>query len=881
MSASEVATAQRTPVYLHDYRAPAWSVRNIALEFDLGAAQTEVLAVLELQQDPAQTDVALFLHGEALELLEIHLDECELSPADYQRDANGLTLPQARGNVRLRTRVRIAPERNTALQGLYLSGSHEAGFLLTQCEAEGFRRITFFTDRPDVLARYSVILRADRARYPVLLANGNPDGAGELSDGRHWTRWSDPHPKPSYLFALVAGKLEHIEERYRTSEGRDVCLRIYAETNAIGQCDHAMQSLKHSMRWDEEKFGRAYDLDVFNIVATHDFTMGAMENKGLNIFNAKYLLADKQTSTDADFAHVEAVVAHEYFHNWTGNRVTCRDWFQLSLKEGLTVYREQEFCADMGSRSLKRIEDVQTLWRAQFAEDAGPLAHSVRPERYLEINNFYTATVYEKGAEIVRMLAVALGSEGFRRGMDLYFARHDGHAATVEDFLAALGDANKTDLSNYLSWYRQAGTPRLNANGRYDAATRTYHLQLSQQVASILLAADNSALPIPVALSLYLPNGDAVPLRLAGEATARGVERVFVLDRDNVTLVFEDVSAPPVPSLLRGYSAPVLPQFDLSAGDLALLLRADSDGCNRWMAAQALMTRLFDTDVADAATLTALNDGLAAAMDDAGLDPALLAQLLNLPADTVLAERLAEIDPDVVHARIGALEKNLVTALHARVLAYYDALSADETGAVEARAQARRRLKNRCLDLLCSRNDVAGIVRALRQFENARCMTDSLAALTCLVRAGGEPAEHALAAFYVRHAEDALVLDKWFAVQAARPHADALDTVQVLTEHVDFRWNNPNKVYALLMSLGRNLHAFHRADGAGYAYFGACVQRLDAINPQVAARLAASFKEWRRYEPQRRVLMQQELQRLIELPTLSPDLRDILQRALA
>lgn len=881
MSSVNLAIVQRQPVHLHDYHPPAWRVVSVALEFDLDAAYTEVQADLELLQDPEQADTALYLHGEVLELLEIALDGRTLSSGDYQLDENGLTLPQARSRARLRTRVRIAPQQNTALQGLYLSGSHEAGFLLTQCEAEGFRRITYFTDRPDVLACYKVTLRAERARYPVLLANGNPDGAGDLPQGRHWVRWLDPHPKPSYLFALVAGKIEYIEDHYRTSDGRDVCLRIYAEENAIARCKHAMQSLKRAMRWDEEHFGRAYDLDVFNIVATHDFTMGAMENKGLNIFNAKYLLADPQTSTDEDYAHVEAVVAHEYFHNWTGNRVTCRDWFQLSLKEGLTVYREQEFCADIGSRSLKRIEDVQTLWRTQFTEDAGPLAHPVRPEQYLEINNFYTATVYEKGAEIVRMLAVTLGHDGFRRGMDLYFERHDGQAVTVEDFLSALADANAVDLTTYLAWYRRTGTPRLSAQGRYEAHTRTYHLQLHQHPAPITQAVQNSVLPIPVALSLYLPSGEAVPLRLAGEITTATFERVFVLESETITLIFEDIDSSPVPSLLRGYSAPVLPQFDLSVSDLALLLRADSDGCNRWMAAQALMTRLFDAGVDDAAAKHELTESLAAAIDDATLDPALLAQLLSLPGDTVLAERMAEIDPDYVYARIDLLEAALATALYPRLLARYDLLATNETGAVEAHAQARRRLKNRCLELLCSRRDDSGMVRAQTQFKHAHCMTDRLAALTCLVRANAVSTQHALAAFYTRHADDALALDKWFAVQAARPHADALIAVQALTEHAKFRWNNPNNVYALLMTLGRNMHAFHRHDGAGYRYFGGCVQRLDQINPQVAARLAACFNVWHHYEPQRRALMQQELQRLSALPTSSLDLCDILQRALA
>src|SRR5690242_4537990 len=572
-----------SPIRLADYRPPAWTVEQIELEFDLGIDGSEVRSRLHLRRDPAQ-DAPLRLDGEGLELVAIALDGQPLEAQAYRYGDNVLEIDGVRDGSVLETRVRVQPAANTALEGLYLSGSREHGFLLTQCEAEGFRHITFFPDRPDVLARYTVTLRADRARFPVLLAGGNPDGAGELPDGRHWARFVDPYPKPCYLFALVAGRLSKIERGYRTADGREVQLVIWAEPDVIDCCGYAMDALERAMRWDEQAYGRSYDLDVFHVVATHDFNMGAMENKGLNIFNAKYLLADPDTTTDDEYRHVEAVVAHEYFHNWSGNRVTCRDWFQLSLKEGLTVFREQSFSADMNSAPLKRIEDVALLRRAQFPEDAGPLAHPVRPAQYSEINNFYTATVYEKGAELVRMLAGRLGAEGFRRGTDLYFSRNDGRSATIEDFLAALGEANGIDLTPYLAWYGQAGTPRLKAHGEYDAARREYALTLSQHTPPGARQPHKQAVPIPVKLALFGADGRLLPLHLDGQTAA--TEAVVVLAEAGQRYVFRDVAERPVPSLLRGYSAPVILECDYAPAELALLLAHDPDGFNRWEAGQ-------------------------------------------------------------------------------------------------------------------------------------------------------------------------------------------------------------------------------------------------------------------------------------------------------
>src|SRR5690242_7957287 len=647
------AAGAKPTVFLRDYRAPARRVSEVELEFDLDPAATTVAARLRVEPDPAQTGAPLHLDGEGLELLELRVDGHAIGDDAYAVDARGLTIRNLKGAATIQTRAIIVPERNTALQGLYLSGERNPGFLLTQCEAEGFRRITWFTDRPDVLARYTVTLRANKARFPLLLANGNIDASGDLPDGRHFARFVDPHPKPSYLFALVAGNLERIEDAYTTSEGRRVRLFIHAEANLVARCAWAMQCLKMAMRWDEERFGRAYDLDVFHIVATRDFTMGAMENKGLNIFNAKYLVADPEHATDDDYRHVLAVVGHEYFHNWSGNRVTCRDWFQLSLKEGLTVYREQEFESDLASRTLRRIEDVRTLWRAQFSEDAGPLAHPVRPDRYSEINNCYTATVYDKGAEIVRMLAVLLGTNGFRKGLDLYFERHDGGAATVEDFLAALGEANGRDLSTWLGWYNQAGTPLLSVRGRHDAHAKRYEITLAQKTPPTPNQARKHALPLPVAVQLFGADGRALPLRLDGEQDAGSEERILSLDGDEATFRFVDVAEMPAVSLLRGYSAPVRLDQSVDNDALARLVRHDTDGFNRWFAADALARRLFGNTLAasapDAALLALWSESVGAVLGDRSADPALVAEILTVADVPSLTSGLTDIDPEAVH----------------------------------------------------------------------------------------------------------------------------------------------------------------------------------------------------------------------------------------
>jgi aminopeptidase N len=879
------ALSEQVPalIRLNDYRAPAWRVETVELDFDLGIDASELFARLLLRRDPAQT-APLRLDGENLQLLSIALDGQQLPATAYRYIGNVLEVDDARDGSVLETRVRLRPAANTALEGLYLSGSREAGFLLTQCEAEGFRHITFFPDRPDVQSRYTVTLSADRARFPVLLAGGNPDGAGELEGGRHWARFVDPHPKPSYLFALVAGRLEKIERDYLTADGRVVQLKIWAEADAIDRCHYAMDALERSMRWDEQAFGRNYDLNVFHVVATHDFNMGAMENKGLNIFNAKCLLADPDSTTDDEYRHVEAVVAHEYFHNWSGNRVTCRDWFQLSLKEGLTVFREQSFSADMNSASLKRIEDVALLRRAQFPEDAGPLAHPVRPAQYSEINNFYTATVYEKGSELVRMLAGRLGKDGFRRGMDRYFERNDGRAATLEDFLGALGEANGIDLTPYLAWYAQAGTPRLKAHGRYDAARREYTLTLAQHIQAGAEHAPKAPLPIPVKLALFTRNGDMLPLHLDGQPSTRETECMVVLAQAEQRFVFNNVVTAPVPSLLRGFSAPVILDFDYTPDELALLLRHDIDGFNRWEAGQQLALRAYENLRDGTATdaLQAWCDALVFLFNNDGIEDALLADLLTPPGEVELAEREQAVDPQHIHVLRERLQQRLAEQLGAAALRQrYQTLAAQANAELDAVSQAQRRLKRRVLELLNLVDGSSARVLATVQYRGASCMTDRLAALTVLVRGHAAQAAPALIDYHARYADNALALDKWFAVQAQLPGDVALERVLLLERDTAFTLKNPNRVQALLGAFVRgNPSGFHRIDGAGYRLLAERLVTLDALNPQLAARLATAFNGWQRLEPQRREAARMAIAGLAGHGALSRNLAEIIGNVL-
>ena len=870
-------------IELKDYRPPEFLVTSAQLEFDLDPAHTRVRGRLELRRNPAgRRDAPLVLDGQGLKLRRVSRGGYPMRPSEYEVTADTLTIPGMPDQVCIETEVQIDPSANSALEGLYQS----RGMLCTQCEAEGFRRITYFPDRPDVLTRFSTTLRADRGAYPLLLSNGNRVAEGELPDGRHYATFDDPFPKPSYLFALVAGQLEALTDTFVTASGRTVQLFIHTEPRYVDQCGHAMAALKKSMAWDERAYGREYDLDVFHIVAVDDFNMGAMENKGLNVFNAKYVMAEPSRATDLDYQYIEGIIAHEYFHNWTGNRITCRDWFQLSLKEGLTVFRDQQFSADMGSPAVKRIADVRNLRTVQFAEDGGPLAHPVRPQAYVEINNFYTSTVYQKGAEVVRMLHTLLGVDGFRRGMDRYFARHDGQAVTVEDFVAALADANGVNLEPFMGWYRQAGTPQLTVQHRHDASAQRYYLTLRQHTPPTPGQPDKQPLPIPVALGLLGPDGRELPLRLEGEATATGTQRVLQLREAEQTFVFEDIPAPPVPSLLRGFSAPVRLEIDLDDAQLAHLLAHDTDAYARYEAGQQFYLRLIRRLLATHANGEALSmdAGLLAAarrcLTDQNLDPALLTELLTLPSESFIAGELDGVDPQAIHEVRRFLRLALAQALREPLLARYKALAPTGPYHFEGAQVGRRSLRNLCLGYLAELDDI-GAGLCLAQFEAADNMTDSNAALALLAQLDAPEREQALAAFYQRWQGEAIVLDRWFSVQAGSRRMQALDDVKALLNHPAYAPRNPNRVRALVGAFVHgNPARFHAADGAGYAFLADQVLAIDGFNPMLAARLVQALARWRRFEPGRPALMRAQLERLAAAQ-LSKDLYEVVSKALA
>ena len=875
----------QTETRLKDYQPPSWLIPEIELSFDLDINTTEVTARLSVERGPGPS-AALHLDGEGLELLELRMDGRVLAATEYRLDAESLEIEAVKGPCVIETRVRLKPATNTALEGLYLSGSVEQGFLLTQCEAEGFRHITFFPDRPDVLSRYTVTLNADRERFPVLLAGGNPDGKGTTNDGRHWARFVDPWPRPSYLFALVAGRLQCIERSFATGEGREVQIKLWSEAHTIDRCQFAMEALLRAMRWDELNYGRCYDLDVFHVVATQDFNMGAMENKGLNIFNAKYLLIDPSSSTDEDYRHAESVIGHEYFHNWSGNRVTCRDWFQLSLKEGFTVFREQSFAADMSAATLQRIDDVTRLRRVQFAEDAGPLAHPVQPAAYSEINNFYTATIYEKGAELVRMIAARLGAEGFRRGTDLYFERFDGCAVTIDDFLAALGDANQLDLGAYLGWYQQAGTPVLKASSHYDAEARQLVLELTQSTPATPGQPRKQPVPVPVAVALFDRQGRPLPARVSNQPEPTADSCVLVLDQARQRFVFEDIAQAPVLSLLRGFSAPVLLESDDSDEDLVVLLKHESDGFNRWQAGQRLAQRAFLARLhgGEEASGRGWSQALAECLaEPASTDDALLAELLQLADETALSEALDPLDPETVYTARESLLQTVAGAIGAPTLSQrHDHLMEAENGDITPAARARRRLKNRLLLLLCRVDREHGLQLAKQQFGNAACMTDRLAALACLLHFRAQTASACLLDYRQRYDEDLLALDKWFAVQACVPGTDALARIRSLLDDPRFSLRNPNRVQSLIGSFARgNPTGFHRADGQGYHFLCSLLGDIDALNPQLSARLAGAFDGWTRLEPGRKAHFSQALHQLAACQDNSRGLAEMLTRLLA
>ena len=891
-------------IYLKDYTPPAWLIDTVDLHVAIHDGHAEVRARLACRRNPAATDKNpggdLVLNGEELTLREVGADGTALAPSRYTLADDRLTICGVDGaplpdSFMLETLVRVDPDHNTQLSGLYKSRD---GYF-TQCEAQGFRRITFYPDRPDVMARFSCTIEADRSRFPQLLSNGNLVATGDAQGNRHWARWEDPFAKPAYLFALVAAKLDMLEDVFTTASGRKVRLAVYVEPGKLDQCGHAMAALKKAMAWDERRFGLEMDLDHYMIVAVGDFNMGAMENKGLNVFNTKYVLARPDTATDTDYQNIDRVVAHEYFHNWTGNRVTCRDWFQLSLKEGLTVYRDQEFGADVHSRAVTRIQEVRTLRVAQFPEDAGPMAHPIRPASYAEINNFYTATVYEKGAEVVRMIHTLIGRDKFRKGMDLYFQRHDGQAVTCEDFVAAMQDASMVDLKQFRRWYARAGTPLLTAVGAYDAAAKRYTLTLTQSLAATAyerrlqeagLVIDQGPLHIPVAVGLVLPDGsDALAAQFPNGT------RVVSLTEATQSFVFDNIAAAPVASLLRGFSSPVHLDFAQSDAELAHLMAHDSDAFNRWEAGQRLATRVLLAGIAVAGAGTgwipaAYVAAVARVLDD-GLtcDPALAAEALVLPAEQVLAEEVAGrgqvIDPEAIHAARLALRRHLATALRDKFEAVWQALAPTAPYCPEGAQVGRRALRNICLAYLAESEPAylkASVMpRLLAQLGGAGNMTDVIAALGTLANLDLPERDAALAAFHERWKDEALVVDKWLLVQSTSRLPGTARRVSDLMGHAAFDIRNPNKVYALVRAFcAANPRHFHAADGEGYRLAADVIIELQAMNPQVASRIARCFDSWRKFDAGRQAHARAALERIRACSDLAKDVAEVVGNAL-
>ncbi len=869
-------------IFRKDYEPYPWDVKQLHLFFDIGRETTTVRAEMQFHlKDGFKPSQAIVLNGKDLELLSVSLNDRPLGEGDFVVNGEALLIPDAPPVSVVKTEVRIHPANNSALEGLYVSGE----FLLTQCEAQGFRKITWFPDRPDVMTTYCVTMQADRSEFPVLLSNGNRVAAGELPGGRHWVRWEDPFRKPSYLFALVAGDLAMVEDHFKTRSGRDVVLRIYVEAENLDRCDHAMQSLVHAMRWDEDRFNLEYDLDIYHIVATNDFNMGAMENKSLNIFNSKYVLARPDTATDADYQGIEGVIGHEYFHNWTGNRVTCRDWFELTLKEGLTVFRDEEFSADMQSRAVNRIRVIRDLRSRQFPEDDGPMSHPIRPDHYVEINNFYTATVYQKGAAIIRMYHTLLGESGFQKGMKLYFERHDGQAVTCDDFMAAMADANGVNLDRFGRWYSQSGTPQVHVSDRYDAATRKYTLTLQQKTPPTHEQADKQALVIPFALGLLTGAGGELSTQLETGTDVIEGTRLLVMEDEMQEYTFVNVPEKPVPSLFRDYSAPVRIFYDYSPAQLATLITHDSDAFVRWDAAQRMavsaILELCKRSVnglemtLDAALLKAFQGMLA----DRAADPALLAEAMNLPEEDYLAEQMEVVDVDGIHAARKFIQRGLAGNLMVHFAQRYAELNDGQAYQKSSVAMARRALKNTCLGYLVETG--LGESLAVAQLASSDNMTDTLAALKGLLQMDSPQAATALAEFESRWKADALVMDKWFSIQAVQPGPNTLNRVKELMQHPAFSIQNPNKVRSLIGVFAMlNPTGFHAADGSGYAFHADRVIELDGLNPQIAARMAAAFNRWKRYDEGRKSLMKSQLQRIAAVEGLSGDVSEIVNNAL-
>jgi len=883
MPADSISTqAEVSPrvVRLADYAPPAFLIDTVDLTFELDEAATRVVSRLSVRRNPAAApDAGLHLDGEALTLLNLTRDGVALTPDQYTPVPDGLLIPDMPDRARLEIVVRIAPKENTELIGLYVSG----GSYFTQCEAEGFRRITYFPDRPDVMSRYATTIIADKAACPVMLSNGNPGPVTDAGDGRHKITWTDPHPKPCYLFALVAGDLVSVSDSFITRSGRKVALGIYVRRGDEDRCGHAMTALKTSMKWDEDVFGLEYDLDVFNIAAVSDFNMGAMENKGLNVFNTKYVLARPETATDGDYEGIETVIAHEYFHNWTGNRVTCRDWFQLSLKEGLTVYRDQEFSADQGSRAVKRIGDVRALRAAQFREDGGPLAHPVQPASYMAIDNFYTATIYNKGAEVIRMMATIIGRQAFRRGIDLYFAHHDNSAVTIDDFVRAMQDASGVDLERFKLWYHQAGTPEVSVEDAYDPAAKRYSLTIRQSTPPTPGQPDKQPQVIPLAMGLLDGNGQELSTRRDGEAEATAGTRVLLATDAETRFEFIDVASPPVPSLLRGFSAPVK-LSGLSPERLRFLAAHDTDPFVRWdsgqqYAAVALLDMVAAIQQGRQPDVDpALLEAMASTLDQ---EPAFAAEALTLPGEAMLADKMAVVDVHAIHSARDAVRRAIGQALADQLRAAYDRLSDTAGHRIEGASIGRRALRNTCLAYLVAGGEASAIALAKAQFDAGHNMTDVLAALGVLSAVDCPERAAALAAFYDAWRGDPLVLDKWFAIQALSPLPGTPAAVEALKSHPDFDLRNPNRVRALISSFAGNQVRFHTVSGTGYRLYADTIIQLDPTNGQVAARMVSPLGQWRRFDAGRQALMRAALQRILDRPNLSRNTFEMASKSLA
>ncbi|WP_295748310.1 aminopeptidase N [Undibacterium sp.] len=884
--------SQALTIFRKDYIAPGFWVDTVEMGFDLDPIATHVATRMSMRRNHDSSEKNLVLFGETIKLLQLRMNGVNLKKSAYTITDGKLTILNAPDVVTLEIETVIAAAKNTSMSGLYVSN----GNFFTQCEAEGFRKITYYPDRPDVMGTFTIMLRGDKKKYPVLLSNGNLIAEGDLGDGRHYATWEDPFKKPSYLFALVAGKLVCQEEKYKLKSGRKVLLQVWVEAGNLDKTQHAMDSLKNSIRWDEERFGLELDLDRFMIVATSDFNMGAMENKGLNIFNTKYVLANPSIATDVDYAGIESVVGHEYFHNWTGNRVTCRDWFQLSLKEGLTVFRDQEFSADLvgteTGRAVKRIEDVRVLRQVQFSEDAGPMAHPVRPDSFVEINNFYTVTIYEKGAEVVRMYYTLLGHDGFRKGMDLYFKRHDGQAVACDDFRAAMADSSGRDLTQFERWYSQAGTPRVKAVTSYDADAKVYQITLSQTCPDTPGQSKKLPFHIPVAIGLLGADGKDLKLQLEGQATTSNNTLVLELTAESQTFRFTGVMQKPTPSILRNFSAPVVLEYAYTDEELGHLLANDSDPFNRWEAGQRLATRRLvkltnAVQKGEALELDAMFiEALRATLNDTTLDPSFREVVLTLPSEAMIAEEFAVVDPQSIHTARQFVRASLAQHLKSDLLnAYEDNLTPGKYSP-DAVSAAKRGLKNVALAYLLAWPDDATFMLAKTQFDEAQNMTDRLAALSGLSNFSGsakntKAAAQSLQKFYKDFKNEALVIDKWFMLQASAYTCD-VPKVRELMKHPAFTLSNPNRARSLIFNFcNANPARFHAADGSGYALWAELVIALNKLNPQVAARLARSLDRWKKYPQNLQAHMKAALQKVAETKKLSKDVLEVVSKALA